>query len=76
MCCWNKIASENPCSCALSIVQRMDTEELIKKCKAISLNEETRGKVTLKGKMKEMGEKIRAGCLVGKVLLNRAIKKE
>ena len=54
----------------------MDTEELIKKCKAISLNEETRGKVTLKGKMKEMGEKIRAGCLVGKVLLNRAIKKE
>lgn len=44
--------------------------------KAISLNGETRGKVTFKGKMKEMGEKIRAGCLVGKVLLNRAIKKE
>lgn len=54
----------------------MDTEELIKKCKAISLNGETRGKITLKSRMKEKGEKIMAGCLVGKVLLNREVKKE
>ena len=54
----------------------MDTEELIKNCKAISLDEETRGKVTLKSKMKEKGEKILVGCLVRKVLLNRELKKE
>ncbi|KAH9650355.1 CCHC-type domain-containing protein [Citrus sinensis] len=54
----------------------MDTEELIKNCKAISLNGETRGKITLKSRMKEKGEKIMAGCLVGKVLLIREVKKE
>lgn len=56
--------------------KKMDTEELIKTCKAISLDEETRGKVTIKSKMKEMGEKIFAGCLMGKGLLNREVKNE
>ena len=54
----------------------MDTKELIKKCKAISLDGDKRGKVTIRSKMKENGEKILAGCLVGKVLLNREEKKE
>ena len=54
----------------------MDTEELIKKCKVISLDGDKRGKVTLRSKMKEKGEKILAGCLVEKVLLNREVKKE
>lgn len=54
----------------------MDTEELIKKCKAISLDGDKRGKVTLRSKMKEKGEKILAGCLVGKVLLNKEVKKK
>lgn len=59
-----------------SLKVQMDTVELIKKCKAISLDGNKRGKVTLRSKMKENGEKILAGCLVGKVLLNREVKKE
>lgn len=54
----------------------MDIEEPIKKCKAISLNGETRGKVTFKSEMKGKGKKILAGCLVGKALLNREVKNE
>ena len=54
----------------------MDTEELIQKCKGISLNGETRGKVTFKGNMKLKGEKIIAGCLMGKVLQNREVNLE
>lgn len=55
----------------------MDTEKLIKKCKAISSNREIKGKVTFKSKMKERKkEKIFAGCLVGNVLLNREDRKE
>ncbi|KAL9416919.1 hypothetical protein AB3S75_039994 [Citrus x aurantiifolia] len=49
----------------------MDTQELIRRCKGISLNGETRGKVTFRGNMKLKGEKFVAGCLMGKVLQNR-----
>ncbi|KAK9175167.1 hypothetical protein WN944_027173 [Citrus x changshan-huyou] len=54
----------------------MDTKELIQRCKEISLNGETRGKVTFKGNMKLKGEKIVVGCLMGKVLQNREVNLE
>ena len=54
----------------------MDTEELIRRCKGISLNGETRGKVTFRGNMKLKGEKIVAGCLMGNVLHNREVNLE
>ncbi|KAL9446099.1 hypothetical protein AB3S75_013884 [Citrus x aurantiifolia] len=54
----------------------MDTEELIRRCKGISLNGETRGKVTFRGNLKLKGEKIVAGCLMGKVLQNREVNLE
>ena len=54
----------------------MDTKELIRRCKEISLNGETRGKVTFRGNMKLKGEKIVVGCLTGKVLQNREVNLE
>lgn len=54
----------------------MDTEELIKKCRAIRLTEEAEGRVIFKSKMKTKGEKIIAGCLIGKVVLNRGVNAE
>ena len=54
----------------------MDTEELIRKCRAIRLTEEAEGRVLFKSKMKKKGEKIVAGCLNGKVLLNRGVNIE
>ena len=55
---------------------KMDTEELIKKCRAIRLIEEAEGRVIFKSKMKTKGEKIIAGCLIGKVVLNRGVNAE
>ena len=54
----------------------MDTEELIRKCRAIRLTEEAEGRVLFKSKMKTKQEKIVAGCLIGKVFLNRGVKLE
>ena len=54
----------------------MDTKELIRRCKGISLNGETRGRVTFRGNIKLKGEKIVVGCLMGKVLQNREVNLE
>lgn len=54
----------------------MDTEELIRRCKAIKLSRVEEGKVTFKNKMKSKGVKIVAGCLVRKVMTNKSVNKE
>lgn len=54
----------------------MDTEEIIRRCEEISLSGEGKSKITFKSSMKRKGEKIVAGCLVGKVLLNREVPVE
>ena len=54
----------------------METEELIKKCRAISLEGEEEDKVSFIGKMKAKGAKIAAGCLVGKILTTRGVNIE
>ncbi|KAL9416875.1 hypothetical protein AB3S75_039958 [Citrus x aurantiifolia] len=51
----------------------MDTEELIKKCSSIALEEEEEDKIMYEGKIKEKGEMLAAHCLIGKILLNRGI---
>lgn len=58
------------------LILKMDTEELIRRCKEISLSGETRGKVSFKGNLRLKGEKIVAGCLIGKVLHNREVNLE
>lgn len=55
---------------------QMDTEELIRKCKAITLKGGEEMKVSFKSEMKSKGEKIVAGCLIGKVLTSRNVNKE
>ncbi|KAL9458876.1 hypothetical protein AB3S75_007708 [Citrus x aurantiifolia] len=54
----------------------MDPEELIKRCRAIRLSDEEGGRVSFKNRMKINGEKILAGCLVGKVLHTREVSIE
>lgn len=54
----------------------MDPEELIRRYRAIRLSEEEGGRVSFKTKMKAKGEKIAAGCLVGKVLHTRGVNTE
>lgn len=53
----------------------MDAEELIKRCRAIRLSE-GEGIVSFKSNMKVKGEKIVAGCLIGKVLHARGVRIE
>lgn len=54
----------------------MDTNELIQRCKAITLSGEGEGRVSLRGTLKDEGGKIAAGCLIGKVLTSRNVNKE
>lgn len=54
----------------------METEELIRRCRAIKLSGVKEGKATFKRKMKSKGEQIVTGCLVGKVLTNKSVNKE
>lgn len=54
----------------------METEELIKKCSAITLEEEEEDRVIFGGSMKEKGAHIAAGCLVGKILTTRGVSHE
>ena len=54
----------------------MDTEELIRKCKAITIREEDKAKITLEVNLKNNKEQIMAGCLVGKVLLTNGVNKD
>ncbi|KAL9429420.1 hypothetical protein AB3S75_031266 [Citrus x aurantiifolia] len=54
----------------------METEELIRRCKSISLEEVEENKFSFKGKIKEKGIKVAAGCLIGKVLQTRGVNTE
>lgn len=54
----------------------METEELIRKCQAITLEGEEADKFIFAGQMKEKGSKAVAGCLVGKILLARGVNRE
>ena len=54
----------------------MDTEELIRKCKAITIREEEKSKMSLGVNMKEQRGQVLAGCLMGKVLLLRGVNRE
>lgn len=55
----------------------METEELIRKCSATTLEEkEEEDKVIFGGSMKEKGEKLAVGCLVGKILSTKGISHE
>ncbi|KAH9754526.1 hypothetical protein KPL71_015466 [Citrus sinensis] len=54
----------------------MDTKELIRKCSAITLQEEENDKIEFFGSMKEEGQKIAANCLVGKIMLNKGVSIE
>lgn len=54
----------------------MDTEELIQKCQAITLEGEEADKFMFEGQLKEKGFRVIAGCLVGKILLARGINRE
>ena len=54
----------------------MDPEELIRRCIAIKLSDEEEGRVSFKSQMKAIGEKIVAGCLIGKVLHTRGVSIE
>ena len=54
----------------------METEELIRKCSAITLEEEEEDKVIFGGSIKAKGEKIAAGSLVGIIFSTRGISHE
>lgn len=54
----------------------METDELIRKCSAIMLEEEKEDRVMYGGNMKAKGIKIAVGCLVGKILTTRGISHE
>lgn len=51
----------------------METGELIKKCRAISLEGEEEDKVSFVGKMKAKGVETVRGCLVGKILTTTGV---
>lgn len=57
-------------------VSEMESEELIRRCRAIKLSDEEGGRVSFKSKMKDKGEKIVAGCLIGKVINTRGVSIE
>ena len=54
----------------------MDTEELIRKCKAISIGEDKEKIVNFEGSMRSKGRQVVVGCLVGKILHNRSVNQE
>ncbi|KAL9445503.1 hypothetical protein AB3S75_018492 [Citrus x aurantiifolia] len=54
----------------------MDTEELLRKCRASVSKEKEIDIVTFMGRMKIKGEEVAANCLVGKVLTSGSINKE
>lgn len=54
----------------------MDSDELIRKCAAISLKSEEENMINFAGKMKVKGAKIAAHCLLGKILHTRGVSRE
>lgn len=51
----------------------MDKEELIRKCKTISIREGNERKLIFKSSMEEKGERIMANSLIAKILLIKSI---
>ena len=51
--------------CWLPSLVKMDTEEFIKRCRAIWLSEKEERRVYFKSRMKENGVKIVVECLMG-----------
>ena len=49
----------------------MDTKELIRKCKAISIREDKEKIVNFEGSRKIKGWQVVANCFVGKILQNK-----
>ncbi|KAK9187829.1 hypothetical protein WN944_019228 [Citrus x changshan-huyou] len=54
----------------------METDELIQKCRAITLEDEEEDKVSFAGKMKAKGAETVERCLLGNVLIKRVVNKE
>ncbi|KAK9178519.1 hypothetical protein WN943_027710 [Citrus x changshan-huyou] len=54
----------------------METEELIRRCKAITLRESEKSRVAIGDVMKGKGRKLVTGCLLGKVLHPRGVSRE
>ena len=54
----------------------METDELIQKCRVITLEDEEEDKVSFAGKMKAKGAETVERCLLGKVLIMRVVNKE
>ncbi|KAH9649686.1 hypothetical protein KPL70_026078 [Citrus sinensis] len=54
----------------------MDSEELIRRCEAISLKSEEDDMIDFAGKMKAKGEKIAAHCLIGKIYHTCGVSRE
>lgn len=58
------------------IIAVMETEELIRRYRSITLEEAEGNKFSFKGKLREKGVQIMAGCLIGKVLHTRGVNTE
>lgn len=54
----------------------MDSDDLIRKCAAISLKSEEENMINFAGKMKAKGAKVAAHCLLGKILHTRGVSRE
>lgn len=52
----------------------METEELIRKYRAITLEEGNKSKVVIGNVMKEKGRKIVDGCLLGRVCITASME--
>lgn len=59
-----------------TVLSNTETEELIKKCSAITLEEEEEDRVIFGGSMKEKCAQIAVDCLVGKILTTRGVSHE
>lgn len=54
----------------------MDTKELIRKCKAVSIRKDKEKVVTFEESMKTKGRQVVASCLAGKILHTRSVNLE
>lgn len=54
----------------------MDTKELIRKCKAVSIRKDKEKVVTFEGSMKTKGRQVVVSCLAGKILHTRSVNLE
>ena len=66
----------SPITATFDSKKHMDSEELIRRCEAISLKLEEDDMIDFAGKMKAKGEKIAAHCLIGKIYHTRGVSRE